>query len=170
MVEIHASFGRAVLGETSFTGRCAQLTTPCHLYNWHLHVREWQQQQSVMFRRNKAESNQSTSWEVYMNCLSNACEWAGINGTYYASYYWILCSSCWSKFDCGNAAKQVPPVRENVYFWFNWQDSDLFKWCPSFVSWLYVKILHYFKKDKDMLEKAKGRSTVINKTKQSAEA
>ena len=38
----------AALGETSSTGRCAaQLTTLCHLYNWHLHVREWQRHQSV---------------------------------------------------------------------------------------------------------------------------
>lgn len=46
MVEIYASLACAVLGETSSTGRCAQLTTLCHLYNWHLHVREWQRHQS----------------------------------------------------------------------------------------------------------------------------
>lgn len=47
MVEIYASLARTVLGETSSASRCAQLTTLCHLHNWHLHVREWQQHQSV---------------------------------------------------------------------------------------------------------------------------
>lgn len=47
MVEICASLACAVLGETSSTSRCAQLTTLYHYYNWHLYVREWQRHQSV---------------------------------------------------------------------------------------------------------------------------
>ena len=83
----------------------------CHRYNWHLHAGGWQQQQSVchVLWKIRERSKPCTSWEVCINCLPNACECSSINGTYYASNYGIMYSSCWSNLDVVLRLKPAPP-------------------------------------------------------------
>ena len=83
----------------------------CHRYNWHLHAGGWQQQQSVchVLWKIRERSKPCTSWEVCVNCLPNACECSSINGTYYASNYGIMYSSCWSNLDVVLRLKPAPP-------------------------------------------------------------
>lgn len=149
MVEIYASLACTVLGETSSTGRCAQLTTLCHLYNWHLHVREWQQHQSVPRSReirqwiSRAHPERFAS-TVSLMPLSALALMEHIMPQIMESYtaavdpIWMWCCSK-NKFLRGRMSSSGLHGMIPIFSWHLWCDS-----------WLYAKILHYFRKDKGM--------------------